>query len=136
MDIRPRRPPAQPTQPPIRKRRTKRFKLSKKILLFAALSLTTIVAAAVILWQPWQHEDLNKVEAVKYRIAKHLMLPANEQPALITVIDRSKLQTPFLKQAENGDKILVYQSNRQAVIYRPGADRIVAVGPVIIDPPK
>lgn len=62
-----------------------------------------------------------------------MILPSDETPALLTVTDTTKLTSTFLRQAKNGDKVLVYQANKKAVIYRPSADKIVDVGPVVID---
>ncbi|HTH72324.1 MAG TPA: hypothetical protein VL737_03090 [Candidatus Pristimantibacillus sp.] len=79
--------------------------------------------------------NLDNVTAVKAKVASHYLLPADEEPALATVTDKSRLNTPFLKTADNGDKILIYQQNHLAIIYRPSIDRIVSVGPVTIDAP-
>lgn len=78
-------------------------------------------------------QDLSNVEVVKQRISTHYVLPSNEQPALVTVTDTTKLTSEFLKQTKNGDKVLIYQSNRKAIIYRPDIDRVIDVAPVVID---
>lgn len=79
--------------------------------------------------------NLNDVKTVKAKVEAHYLLPTDEEPALATVTDKNKLNTPFLKKAENGDKILIYQQNQVAIIYRPSIDRVVSVGPVTIDAP-
>lgn len=78
---------------------------------------------------------LPEVRAAEAKVAKHYLLPTNETPAMATVTDSKKLTTPFLKQAKDGDEILIYQKNQIAIIYRPSIDRVVAVGPVTIDTP-
>lgn len=78
----------------------------------------------------------DSLAGVKSMIGKHYLLPANEEPALATIVDKNKINSEFFKQAENGDRVLIYQKNRIAIIYRPSIDRIVAVGPVTIDTPK
>lgn len=77
--------------------------------------------------------DLNDVTYVIGRVSRHMVLPSDEMPALLTVTDNAKLTSSFLKQAKNGDKVLVYQTNKKAILYRPGTDRIIDVGPVAID---
>jgi hypothetical protein len=79
-------------------------------------------------------KNLNDVNVVQLLIAKHYLLPQGETPALITVTDVSKLTTPFLKESQDGDKILVYQNAKKVVIYRPSIDRIVDIGPVSVVP--
>lgn len=101
------------------------------------LILLTITAAAVVIWVATAPSggNLKSVEYVKSLVANHYLLPRDEQPALATVTDRTKLSSNFFKQADNGDKILIYQKNHIAIIYRPSIDRLVAVGPVSIDTP-
>lgn len=77
--------------------------------------------------------SLSDVSYVVSRVSRHMILPSDETPALLTVTDTTKLTSTFLRQAKNGDKVLVYQANKKAVIYRPSADKIVDVGPVVID---
>lgn len=77
--------------------------------------------------------DLNDVTYVTGRVSRHMVLPSDEVPALLTVTDNAKLTSSFLKQAKNGDKVLVYQTNKKAILYRPDVDRIIDVGPVVID---
>ncbi|HSX02385.1 MAG TPA: hypothetical protein VLI05_03665 [Candidatus Saccharimonadia bacterium] len=101
-----------------------------------ALSLVAVLAGAgLAAWHLWPRPaNLASVTVVQQRVARHMLLPAGEQPELATVTDATKLQTPFLRQAHNGDKLLVYEKAGQAIIYRPSLDRIVAVGPVSIQP--
>jgi hypothetical protein len=75
-------------------------------------------------------------KAVMQRVSRHYLLPSGETPALATITDTAKLTSPLFKTAHNGDKVLIYQTNHTAIIYRPSIDRIVAVGPVQIDTPQ
>lgn len=78
-----------------------------------------------------QPGDITNIKEVEARVARHLILPTDETPALATVTDTSKLaNNKFLGQGKNGDKILIYAKWRRAVLYRPSTDRIVDVGPV------
>ncbi len=65
-----------------------------------------------------------------------MLLPSDETPALLTVTDPKKVSSEFLKQTEAGDKVLVYQQHKKAIIYRPSKDRIVDIQPVMIDTPQ
>ena len=64
-----------------------------------------------------------------------MVLPTDETPALLTITDPSKVSTEFLRQSQIGDKVLVYQTHKRVIIYRPSLDRVVDVGPVIIETP-
>ena len=114
-------------------------RLSRRAVIFYAALAVGALAAALLAWLYWgsaaRGGNLDSVEVIVQRVNRHYILPTGEQPALATVTDNTKLTTQFLKKASNGDKVLIYQKNRLAVIYRPSADRIVAVGPVTIDNP-
>lgn len=116
------------------------LKQHKNILILAALIVTAGLAFGVLTFINQDRASKNltdsKVARIKRQVAAHYILPKDEEPALATVEDTTKLTTPFLKQSENGDEILIYQKASLAIIYRPTADRIVAVGPVAIDTPK
>lgn len=68
------------------------------------------------------------IEAVNKRIT----LPTNEVPVLATVEDVEKLRDQdFFKEARNGDKILMYRSNKKAYLYRPETDEVLVQAPLI-----
>mgnify|MGYP000954817115 len=109
--------------------------LTKRFLL--VLGFVVVLAGgigATLFLQNTGSDDVTNVDVVTKKVAQHMLLPTNETPALLTVTNSAKLTTDFLKQAKNGDKILIYENNKKAIIYRPSIDRIVAVGPIQIDP--
>ena len=65
-------------------------------------------------------------------LGKIMLLPIGEDPTLMTVLDKDKLpkDQEFFKNAENGDKLLVYTKAKKAILYRPSIKKIVEVGPV------
>lgn len=75
--------------------------------------------------------DMNLVDNVTKAVSKHIILP-DETPVLATITDKTALKTAFLKQADDGDKVLIYEKAQRVIIYRPSIDRIVEVGPVNI----
>jgi hypothetical protein len=107
--------------------------MNKKVLLIVLVLIVVGVGgvAGSILLRP--HSELAKL---KEAIGRHYLLPNDEQPALLTVVDKDKLSSSYLKQyAEDGDKILIYQEYQRVIIYRPSADRIVDIGPAVIESP-
>lgn len=92
--------------------------------------------SAVVFWHFSQaKQNLGDVNVVVNLVDRHYVLPSNEKPALATVTDKSKLQSSLSGKVQNGDKILIYQKNQKAIIYRPSIDKIVDVEPVSIDAP-
>ena len=95
-----------------------------------------LVLLAVFMYGKVTHkENLDNVIVIKNKIAKHVVLPKDEEPALVTIVDKNKVTTPFLKIAENGDKVLIYQKAKRVIVYRPSIDRILDIGPVSIATP-
>lgn len=77
--------------------------------------------------------DLNNVQVVTSRVGVLYQLPSDEDPALLTVTDKSKVSSRLAQKVQNGDKLLIYQKNQQAIIYRPSINKIIGVVPVDID---
>jgi len=69
-------------------------------------------------------EDLVK------KVGQLMVLPEGE-PTIATVVDSQTLakEQVFIKDAKNGDKVLIYKD--KAIIYNPAENRIVNVGPVL-----
>jgi len=67
-------------------------------------------------------------------VGKHIDLP-NEEPVIATITDAESLaaQSAFYKNSQNGDKLLVYQEAKQAFIYSPSRNKLVNVGPILVD---
>lgn len=68
-------------------------------------------------------------------IEKLIDLPQDEAPTIATVTDKSVLpKQPFYTKAENGDKILLYEKAKRAILYRPRLNKIIEVAPLNILP--
>jgi len=102
------------------------------LVLVLVIALMSLLIIGFLLIQKRNNRADIVAENVKALISKHMLLPTDEEPAYATITDKEKLDTPFLKQAENGDKLLIYQNNQKVIIYRPSIDRIIDVGPVTI----
>ncbi len=68
------------------------------------------------------------------QVGSLMELPLDEEPTIATVSDVTKLKDQqFFHSAENGDKVLIYQKAKKAILYRPSTEKIIDVGPVNID---
>lgn len=64
-------------------------------------------------------------------VGKLILLPIGEQPTIATVTDITKLSDqPIFTNAENGDKVLIFQKAGEVIIYRPKINKIIQVAPV------
>ena len=109
---------------------------SRRTKLTALIALAVACAVSLYLFAANQRHEGDDVGSIKHLVSRHYLLPVDEEPALLTVTDPTKLSTEFLKRSQAGDKVLVYQKSRKAIIYRPSIDRIVDIAPVVIDTPK
>jgi hypothetical protein len=76
----------------------------------------------------------NEAEAKKIieEVGKLTLLP-DETPTVATVADVATLQKqPFFEKAQNGDKVLIFEKAKRAILYRPSTNRIIEIGPVVI----
>lgn len=75
-----------------------------------------------------------EVAEVVAKVGTIAVLPS-DTPQVATVTDVSKLSSqPFFKNAQNGDKVLIYAGYKKAVLYRPSVNKIVEMGPVTANP--
>ncbi len=62
------------------------------------------------------------------RLNKFMELPSDEKPTLATVSDVESLRTQtFFKNAQNGDKVLLYATAGKAILYRPSTQKVIEV---------
>lgn len=77
------------------------------------------------------------IHDVVAKVGKLMELPKDEQPAMITIIDKSKLANElFFADALDGDQVLVYGLARKVIIYRPSTDKIIEATTFILPKTK
>lgn len=60
------------------------------------------------------------------QVGKLVQLPQGETPTIATVNNSTKLKNQaFFKDAQNGDKVLIYSKSGKAVLYRPSTNRVI-----------
>lgn len=80
-----------------------------------------------------QQAAKDEAAKVKDLVAALADVPADETPTIATVNDASKLKgQAFFKNAENGDKVLIFTKEKKAYLYRPSTNKIIEVAPVNI----
>lgn len=78
-----------------------------------------------------------EVKGTVTEVGKLIDLPKDEEPSLAEVKDVEKLKDqPFFAKAQNGDKVLIYQQNGRAILYRPSTKKIIEVMPINFDKPE
>lgn len=142
------KPPAQKPEPP-KPKRERRFKLGKLKALVPRLSLTwvfTLIALSFGLFMFVQfHEAKAKLQpeaaskkqisSLVGKVSKLAVIPQDETPTIITVLNASKVNNQtFYQDAKDGDKVLVFNQKKRAILYRPSTNQIVNIAPVVVSP--
>ena len=71
-----------------------------------------------------------EIAQIENQINKVVAVP-NETPTLATVSDAQKLQAQiFFKNAQNGDKVLIFPHAGTALLYRPSTKKVIEYAPV------
>jgi len=80
-------------------------------------------------------EQLSEEETKRLtdKVGRLYQLP-DEEPLTGEVKDKDKLRDqPFFKNAQNGDKLLIYKMAKLAIIYREEENKLVNVGPLALE---
>lgn len=72
-----------------------------------------------------------ELEQLLTEIGTILVLPTGENPTIATIRDLSKLAgQPFFEGAAVGDKLVVYNISKKAILYRPSAKKVINIAPL------
>jgi uncharacterized protein YpmB len=116
----------------------RRKKFYQRTLIKPTVLVLVVILALVagVYWQRKRQESpaRQQMKQIVAEVGKLIILPTGEEPTLVTVEDKTKVSDTFLKQSENGDKILLYPIARKVFLYRPSSKKLVDVGPLNIDP--
>lgn len=113
--------------------------LRKKMSIYLLLGCALVLAlggGVVYLHARKSSSDVQKTaqdEAQKLvaAVGKLMVLPSQEQPIIATVADPAKLSNqPFFAHALKGDKVLIYNIARKAILFRPETNLIIEVAPL------
>jgi hypothetical protein len=108
-------------------KRTWRFFIMILMLLIFIPAL--VLGSLLIYKQIKQPATVDNTQLVK-DVGKVIQLPAGETPTIATITDLKPLaDEPFFKDALVGDKVLIYASSSEAVLYRPSTKKVIVVGP-------
>lgn len=67
------------------------------------------------------------------QLGKYIELPTDEAPTLATVTNVESLKDQqFFKNAQNGDKVLLYAKAGRALLYRPSSQKVVDISTLAV----
>jgi len=80
--------------------------------------------------------DANDARLLIDKVGKLIKLPEGEIPTVATISNLERLKAqPFFARAKVGDRLLIFNQAKKAVLYDPVENKIVEVGPLIIPTP-
>lgn len=79
-------------------------------------------------------QNAKQVTSLVGKVSKLAIVPTDETPSVATVKDVAKLKgQTFFALAQDGDKVLVYNKNKRAILYRPSTNQIVNIAPISLN---
>ena len=120
-----------PVTKPVRKFYQRRPIQVMSLFVIAALILGVF---AYLQFQKLRDAQVSGSQQIKDLISEvgdKIIFPSGETPTIATVTDVTKLiKQPFFKSARNGDKVMIFASTKEVILYRPSVHKIVSVAPV------
>ena len=104
-------------------------KNNKKFLPWFFVSLLIIVVGVgIMLWRRSPGDDVSNLVS---KVGQLAALPAGT-PTVATITDLATLSKQvFFKDAQVGDRLLIYSGVGKAILYRPSENKIIAIGPLL-----
>jgi len=122
--------------------------INKKNIVFACIALTALFIFGVCLYYYIQyHHEQNLLknplfasemqqETIVKNVSKLTQVPQGETPTIAKISDITKLNNqPFFQNAKNGDFVLIYTKEKEAILYDPVSNKVLRVGPILVPSP-
>lgn len=92
-------------------------------------------AGGIYYFYKYQKTKVPEVKTLVTKVGKLMLLPSDEDPSVVTVVDIEKLKDQaFFAKAQNGDKTLIYNNAKIAILYSPERNLILNVSPISVNP--
>lgn len=115
------------------------FIKSKNSIVFVVIIILLAITSIYFFVQYQKSQSLFKssntvsreeIKDLLEKLGKIIELPA-EEPTVATVSDKKKLlNQPFFKNAQNGDKVIIFTQAKKAILYRSSINKIIEVATV------
>lgn len=75
-----------------------------------------------------------QVSSLVKKVSKLILVP-DEKPVVATILKADELiaEQKFYAGSKNGDYLIVFPEAKKAIIYRAKEDKLINVGPIIVD---
>lgn len=116
--------------------------LSKKNLIILGIAAVLIIGdAGFYIYKGsatgTQQSTQKEMKVLLSQIGRLVVLPEGEQPIVATVNDPEQLKgQAFFANAKKGDKVLIYNAARKAILYSPALGRVIDIAPLSAPSPS
>lgn len=102
------------------------------LLAFITFGLLTMISyGGYMVYKNYKAISGDTPESVIAALGRITELPQGETPQVSTVTEVESLKDqPFFKDAEVGDKVVVFNVAKKAYIYRPSTRKIISIAPL------
>ncbi|CAN5154175.1 hypothetical protein BH11PAT3_BH11PAT3_2920 [soil metagenome] len=123
------------TRVPVASRSEEKIEKINNKSLFRNMGLVLLVIAlfglAVYGYIHYKHGKEGDVTMILVEVGRLVDLPQGETPTIATVTDLKPLGSQeFFKDAQIGDKLLLFTRSKRAILYRPSTKKIIVVAPL------
>lgn len=110
----------------------KKFALRKYVLAIAALfTAVALVYFGVSVYEKIRVSSYEDNDRIVESVRKLVEIDTLEDPKVVTVTNADSIRgQTFFKEALNGDKLLIFETSKKAVLYRPSTDKIISIAPL------
>ncbi|MBX4199171.1 hypothetical protein KW800_02810 [Candidatus Parcubacteria bacterium] len=119
---------SQPETPPVPSKPKPRL---FKTFLLGLLALLILSLSGYLIYREFISAKVMTPDKVIVEVSKLASLPTDETPVVSTVTDLLPLKgQAFFVDAALGDKVLIFEKAKKAILYRPSADKIIIIAPI------
>ena len=107
------------------------------LIIFVVLLLVLATSTSIYFYkQSKANPEMNtqgqsEVATILKALGQLIVLPKDEIPRMTTIDDLEKLKDqPFFTNAKKGDKFLIFDASKKAILFDPVANKIVEMAPI------
>lgn len=123
----------------LKNKNMKNFIKRNSLVLLSILVLVLISSIVFFYFKSVYVNDANtaEIKSLVKKVGKHMILPKGEMPSVSSISDPELLKNVvFFEGAKSGDRVLIYNKSKKAILYDEENDKIVNIAPVIIEVDK
>lgn len=112
----------------------KRPKSRLKRIAWALMCILFIVAFSYFglsVYKKFKIVELDDSKNIMENVSKLTEIDISETPKIVTVTNADSIRgQAFFREAVNGDNLLIFETSKKAILYRPSTNKIISIAPL------